>query len=71
MVYVVAGPDQDNYEHISVVFLPDSTTDTTGLSLEYSEDGGWLLCQGTPFAHIMVGPEPYGLFEGVGEACAE
>ena len=54
MVYVVAGPDQDNYEHISVVFLSDSTTTTTGISLEYREDGGWLLCQGTPFAHITA-----------------
>ena len=67
MVYVVAGPDQDNYEHLSVIFLPDSTTDMTGVSLGYNEGGGWLLCQGTPFAQIMVGPEPYGFVD----ACAE
>ena len=39
----------------------------TGVSLGYNEGGGWLLCQGTPFAQIMVGPEPYGFVD----ACAE
>ena len=71
MMYLVAGPDQDNYEHISGLFLPYSTTATTGLSLEYREGSGWLMCEGTPYAHIMLGPEPYGTPDGTVEACAE
>ena len=71
MAYVVAGPSPNNYEHISAMRLPNATAETTGLPLSFRDGGGWLMCQGTPMAHIMFGPEPFGTPEGVVEACQE
>ena len=39
-----------------VIYVPDATPETTGLSLQPQEGGPWLMMAGTPGAHIMIMP---------------
>ncbi len=39
-----------------VIYVPDATPETTGLSLQPQEGGPWLMMEGTPGAHIMIMP---------------
>lgn len=39
-----------------VIYVPDATPETTGLSLQPQEGGPWLMREGTPGAHIMIMP---------------
>lgn len=39
-----------------VIYVPDATPATTGLSLQPQEGGPWLMMEGTPGAHIMIMP---------------
>ena len=39
-----------------VIYVPDATPGTTGLSLQPQEGGPWLMMEGTPGAHIMIMP---------------
>ena len=51
--------------------VPFATGETTGLPEEPTPNRAWLMCPGTPRAHIMIGPIPYGLSEEIGwQACA-
>ena len=39
-----------------VIYVPDATPGSTGLSLQPQEGGPWLMMEGTPGAHIMIMP---------------
>lgn len=39
-----------------VIYVPDATPQSTGLSLQPQEGGPWLMMEGTPGAHIMIMP---------------
>ncbi len=39
-----------------VIYVPDATPESTGLSLQPQESGPWLMMEGTPGAHIMIMP---------------
>ena len=39
---------------MSAVFLPNATTESTGLSTEFNPYRPWLMWAGTPIAHIML-----------------
>ena len=39
-----------------VIYVPDATPESTGLSLQPQEGGPWLMMEGTPGAHIMIMP---------------
>ena len=53
------------------VLVPFATGQSTGLPEEPTADRAWLMCPGTPRAHIMIGPTPYGLSEELGwRSCA-
>ena len=68
--YVLSGPDGENARLTLAIFLPGATAESTGLSTERS-DGTWLMCPGTPDAHIMVGDIPYGRSEKEWKSCGK
>ncbi len=39
-----------------VIYVPDATPESTGLSLQPQEGGPWLMMEATPGAHIMIMP---------------
>ena len=39
-----------------VIYVPDATAETTGLSVMPQEGGPWIMFPGTPGAHIMIVP---------------
>ena len=67
--YVLSGPDRQRAKLLLTIFLPGATAESTGLSTERS-DGTWLMCPGSPGAHIMVGDIPYGQDEDRWKKCA-
>jgi hypothetical protein len=66
--YVFSGPDRQRAKLLLTIFLPGATAESTGLSTERS-NGTWLMCPGSPGAHIMVGDIPYGQDEDRWKAC--
>ena len=66
--YVLSGPDRARAKPTLGIFLPGATAESTGLSTERA-DGTWLMCPGTPGAHIMVGDISYGQSEDVWKTC--
>ena len=67
--YVLSGLDRERARLTLAIFLPGATAESTGLSTERS-DGTWLMCPGTPDAHIMVGDIPYGRDENEWKVCS-
>ena len=67
-LYLLSGPDRERSRLLAVVWLPNATAESTGLSTERS-DGTWLMCEGTRRAHIMIGDIPYGQDEALWEMC--
>jgi hypothetical protein len=57
--YVLSGPERERSRLTMAIFLPGATAESTGLPTKRS-DGTWIMCPGTPDAHIMVGDMPYG-----------
>jgi hypothetical protein len=59
--------DTANYDAVSgtpkkvrplyVVYTPDATSESTGLSAQPVRGGPWIMYPGTPLAHIMIVPE--------------
>ena len=66
--YVLSGPDRERAKQTLAIFVPGATAKSTGLSTERS-DGTWLMCPGTPGAHIMVGDITYGQDEEFWKTC--
>ena len=66
--YTLSGPDRQRARPLLAIFLPGATAESTGLSTERS-DGTWLMCPGSPGAHIMVGDIPYGQDEDRWKKC--
>lgn len=66
--YILSGPDRERARPLLGIFLPGATAKSTGLSTERT-DGTWLMCPGTPSAHIMVGDVPYGDDEDYWKSC--
>ena len=52
--YVVRGAEFRNALPLTVVYLPDATPETTGLTTTPSHYRPWLMFAGTPAAHIMI-----------------
>ena len=48
--------------------IEEATAESTGLPTERS-DGTWLMCPGSPGAHIRVGDIPYGQDEELWKTC--
>ncbi len=66
--YSLSGPDRERVKPLFVISLPGATAESTGLPTERS-NGTWLMCPGTPTAHIMVGDIPYGQDEDMWKSC--
>ena len=66
--YIFSGADRQRAKPLLTIFLPAATAESTGLSTERS-DGTWLMCPGSPGAHIMVGDIPYGQDEDHWKTC--
>jgi len=57
---VFSGPDENDVSLVTTIFMGSATGKSTGLPTTPSA-GAWLMCSGTPQAHIMVGMPPYNL----------
>ena len=51
----VSGPDADNLEVLTTIFLGESASAVSGIVTE-ENDQVWIMCAGTPQAHLMIGP---------------
>lgn len=56
----VSGPDADNLEVLTTIFLGESASSISGIGTE-ENDQVWIMCAGTPQAHLMIGPVRYQL----------
>ena len=54
---VVSGPSKENLNFLTSIFMGTSGTAETGLPV-HENQGTWLMCAGTPQAHIMIGQRP-------------
>ena len=68
-------PERQRYQVLTpfgkLGYSPFATGEATGLPEEPAPHRAWLMCPGTPRAHIMIGPIPYGLGEEIGwQSCA-
>ncbi len=52
--YAVRGAEFRNALPLTVVYLPDATPESTGLTTTPSHYRPWLMFAGTPSAHIMI-----------------
>jgi hypothetical protein len=52
--YVIRGAEFQNALPLTIVYLPNATFESTGLSTTPSHYRPWLMFAGTPMAHIMV-----------------
>lgn len=56
----VSGPDENNLEVLTTIFLGEAASAISGISTE-ENDQAWIMCAGTPQAHLMIGPVRYQL----------
>lgn len=56
----VSGPDADNLEVLTTIFLGEAASVMSGIVTE-ENDQVWIMCSGTPQAHLMIGPVRYQL----------
>ena len=71
MIWILSGESRADLTPMVGVLVPFATGLSTGLPEEPTDDRAWLMCPGTPRAHIMIGPTPHGLSEELGwKACA-
>ena len=52
--YSLMGMFRKNAVSLSFVYVPNATTESTGLSTEVDHYRPWLMWAGTPLAHIML-----------------
>ena len=64
-----SGPDADHIRLLTAIWVPGATGVSTSLPVEPSQDKAWLMCPGSPTAHIMIGSEPYGFPEDLWRQC--
>ena len=55
--YIITGPNETDISHLTIVFLGDQNLE--GLQSEPDSGHAWIMCSGTPLAHIMIGLQPY------------
>ena len=65
-----SGPDRAHTRRLTVIWVPGATGASTGLPVRPSADSAWLMCGGTPRAHIMIGSTPYGVSEDAWRQCS-
>lgn len=53
-VYTLSGDSPESSLPQMSVFVPNATSESTGLSNERSHYHPWLMWAGTPFAHVMI-----------------
>ncbi len=71
MIWILSGETRNDLTPMVGALVPFATGESTGLPEEPTPNRAWLMCPGTPRAHIMIGPTPYGLSEEIGwQACA-
>ncbi len=56
----VSGPDANNLEILTTIFLGEAASALSGIVTEENEQV-WIMCAGTPQAHLMIGPVRYQL----------
>ena len=56
----VSGPDANSVEILTTIFLGESASAMSGIVTE-ENDQVWIMCAGTPQAHLMIGPVRYQL----------
>ncbi len=61
LIFIQSGETRTDSAHLAVVLVPYATAESTGLPVKPTSDRAWLMCPGTPRAHIMIGTEPYGI----------
>jgi hypothetical protein len=66
--YYLSGPTRKDAKLLVVIMLPGATAESTGLPTQRS-DRTWLMCPGTPTAHIMIGDVPFGQDEDYWKTC--
>lgn len=54
VLYVIRGAEFQNALPLTIVFLPNATPESTGLSVTPNQYRPWLMFAGTPMAHIMI-----------------
>ena len=59
LIFIQSGPSRAESAHLAVTLVPYATAATTGLPVEPTPDRAWLMCPGTPRAHIMIGQQPH------------
>ncbi len=65
----VSGPDADNVEVLTTIFLGEAASAMSGITTE-ENDQVWIMCAGTPQAHLMIGPVRYQLRDvDLGDQC--
>ncbi len=70
LIFIQSGPSRAESAHLTVTLVPYATAESTGLPIEPTPDRAWLMCPGTPRAHIMIGQQPYGIDPNAGwERC--
>ncbi|MCG8416121.1 MAG: hypothetical protein MI746_18035 [Pseudomonadales bacterium] len=56
----VSGPDANNLAVLTTIFLGEAASAMSGIVSE-ENDQAWIMCAGTPQAHLMIGPVRYQL----------
>ena len=51
----VSGPNSENTEVLVTVYLGEEASRVSGISTEQNGQS-WIMCAGTPQAHLMIGP---------------
>lgn len=70
LIFIQSGLSRAESAHLVVTLVPYATAEATGLGVEPTSDRAWLMCPGTPRAHIMFGQVPYGIDPDAGwERC--
>lgn len=59
LIYIQSGPSRAESALLAVTLVPYATAEATGLPIEPTSERAWLMCPGTPRAHIMFGRQPY------------
>lgn len=70
LIFIQSGPSRAESAHLAVTLVPYATAEATGLPTRPTADRAWLMCPGTPRAHVMLGQVPYGIDPNAGwERC--
>lgn len=59
LIFIQSGPSRAESALLAVTLVPYATAEGTGLPIQPTSERAWLMCPGTPRAHIMLGRQPY------------